>query len=89
MKVTLTTQQKQELDRQHGTTRDGRVRDRIKAVLLTSEGWSTVMLSQALRINETTVPPGIRILDAKRADPFSCPQTDEYGLGRDFGRTGE
>ena len=55
MKVTLTKQQKQELDRQHGTTRDGRVRDRIKAVLLTSEGWSTVMISQALRINETTV----------------------------------
>lgn len=55
MKVTLTKQQKLELDRQHGTTRDGRVRDRIKAVLLASEGWSAAMISQALRINETTV----------------------------------
>ena len=39
----------------HDSTRDDRVRDRIKAVLLTSEGWSSVMISQALRIHETTV----------------------------------
>lgn len=34
----------------HDSTRDGRVRDRIKAVLLAS-----VMISQALRSHETTV----------------------------------
>lgn len=39
----------------HDSTRDGRVRDRIKAVLLASEGWSSAMISQALRIHETTV----------------------------------
>ncbi len=33
----------------------GRVRDRIKVVLLASEGWSSAMISQALRIHETTV----------------------------------
>lgn len=55
MKITLTKEQKQALDYQHDKTRDGRVRDRIKAVLLASEGWSTTMISQALRIHETTV----------------------------------
>ena len=55
MKITLTTKQKQELEIQHDMTRDGRVRDRIKAVLLASEGWSAAMISQALRIHETTV----------------------------------
>ncbi|MGF1760084.1 helix-turn-helix domain-containing protein, partial [Photobacterium sagamiensis] len=55
MKMTLTQKQKQELENQHDKTRDGRVRDRIKAVLLASEGWSTSMISQALRIHETTV----------------------------------
>ncbi|ARR48931.1 IS630 family transposase [Photobacterium damselae subsp. damselae] len=54
MKVTLTYKQKYELENQHDKTRDGRVRDRIKAVLLASEGWSTAMISQALRIHETT-----------------------------------
>ncbi len=45
MKVTLTYKQKYELENQHDKTRDGRVRDRIKAVLLASEGWSTAMIS--------------------------------------------
>ncbi|CDH07944.1 transposase (fragment) [Xenorhabdus bovienii str. oregonense] len=39
----------------HDTTRDGRVRDRIKAVLLASEGWTAQIIAQALRIHETTV----------------------------------
>ncbi len=37
MKIILTPQQKQQLEEMHDTTRDGRVRDRIKAVLLASE----------------------------------------------------
>ncbi len=55
MKVSLTDNQKQKLEIQHDKARDGRIRDRIKAVLLTSEGWKTAMISQALRIHETTV----------------------------------
>ncbi|AHI98744.1 helix-turn-helix domain-containing protein [Vibrio parahaemolyticus] len=31
------------------------MRDRIKAVLLASEGWSQTMISQALRIHESTI----------------------------------
>ena len=55
MKIHLTDDQKKQLETQHAQARDGRLRDRIKAVLLTSEGWSTVMISQALRIHESTV----------------------------------
>ncbi|CAM3909715.1 hypothetical protein VA7868_03307 [Vibrio aerogenes CECT 7868] len=55
MKIILTSQQKQQLEQMHDSTRDGRVRDRIKAVLLASEGWSQSMISQALRIHESTV----------------------------------
>ena len=55
MKITLTPQQEQQLEEMHNSTRDGRVRDRIKAVLLASEDWSQVMISQALRIHESTV----------------------------------
>ena len=39
----------------HDSSRDRRVCDRIKAVLLASEGWSVSMISQALRIHQTTV----------------------------------
>ncbi len=55
MKVTLSPQKKQELEQMHDSARDSRVCDRIKAVLLASEGWSSAMISQALRIHETTV----------------------------------
>ncbi len=55
MKIILTPQQRQQLEKMYDSTRDGRVRDRIKAVLLASEGWSQTMISQALRIHESTV----------------------------------
>lgn len=43
--INLTPEQKDELDILHDSTRDGRVRDRIKAVLLRSEGWPTQMIA--------------------------------------------
>ena len=51
----LTSQEKTSLEEQHRKTRDGRIRDRIKAVLLSSEGWSMAQISQALRIHLETV----------------------------------
>ena len=44
-----------DLEAHHDASRDGLVRDRIKAVLLRSEGWSTAMIAQALRLHETTI----------------------------------
>jgi len=55
MKLTLTDEQKQQLERQHRKEKNGKVRDRIKAVLLYSEGWKQEHIAQALRIHETTV----------------------------------
>ena len=53
--IKLTTEQKIYLEALHDVSRDGRVRDRIKAVLLRSEGWSTAMIAQALRLHETSI----------------------------------
>ncbi|MGO2301953.1 IS630 family transposase [Psychrobacter sp.] len=55
MKIELSNQKKKQLERMHDSSRDRRVCDRIKAVLLASEGWSVSMISQALRIHQTTV----------------------------------
>lgn len=55
MKIFITEQQKAELERLHDFSRDGRVRDRIKAILLASEGWSSAMIAQALRLHQTTI----------------------------------
>lgn len=55
MKIELSNQKKKQLERMHGSSSDSRVCDRLKVVLLLSEGWSSSMISQALRNHETTV----------------------------------
>ena len=60
MIIKLSTAQKQALESQHRGERDGRVRDRIKAVLLTSEGWTNEAIGQALRIHPETVAEHLR-----------------------------
>lgn len=54
-KFTLTLQQKAALESRHKKSRDARESDRIKAVLLSSEGWSISSVAQALRISEYTI----------------------------------
>lgn len=51
----LSDEQKKDLELRHRYEDDGRVRDRIKAVLLKSEGWKNKTIAQALRIHEETV----------------------------------
>ena len=53
MKINITPELKAALELRHNKVRDGR--DRIKAVLLRSEGWKVIMIAQALRINESTI----------------------------------
>lgn len=55
MNIKLSSEQKVALEKQHKTERDGRVRDRIKAVLLHVEGWTQTQIAQALRIRPETV----------------------------------
>ena len=54
-KLDLTPKAKLKLELRHQVCKHGKERDRIKAVLLYSENWSVSMISQALRINESTV----------------------------------
>ena len=51
----LSAEQKDYLELRHRYEDDGRVRDRIKAVLLKNEGWKNKAIAQALRIHEETV----------------------------------
>jgi transposase len=55
MQIHLTAEEKDALEARHKRERDGRVKDRLKAVLLFSEGWSQVAIAQALRIRPETV----------------------------------
>lgn len=55
MKTILTEAQKSDLEKRHRSEKNAKVCDRIKAVLLHSEGWTHKHISQALRIHESTV----------------------------------
>lgn len=55
MRIALSPEEKKLLESDHRKTRDRRAADRIKAVLLSSEGWSMDQISQALRIHLETV----------------------------------
>jgi len=55
MPLNLTADQKSSLEAQHRVERDKRICDRIKAVLLRSEGWEIESIAQALRIHRDTV----------------------------------
>ena len=53
--ISLTPEQKAALESRHTKARDKRECDRIKAVLLRSEGWSVAMIAQALRKSEASI----------------------------------
>ena len=54
-KIKLSTALKSALELRHSKVSDGNERDRIKAVLLRSEGWKISMIAQALRVHESTI----------------------------------
>ena len=55
MKIRLTPELKKSLKLRHSKVRDVHECDRIKAVLLSSEGWSIAQIAQALRKHESTI----------------------------------
>ena len=55
MEIKLTKEEKQDLEQQHRSEHDKRIADRIKAVLLFSEGWTQIHIARALRITPETV----------------------------------
>lgn len=58
--ITLTPKDKTNLECRHRETRDVHELDRIKAVLLRSEGWSVSAIAQALRVHESTITRHIK-----------------------------
>ncbi len=53
--LTLSQKEKSALELRHKKCRDKRECDRIKAVLLSDEGWSSIMIAQALRKHEASI----------------------------------
>ena len=53
--IFLTEQKRAQLMSQHKQERDGRVRDRIKAVLLSDEGWTSQQIAKVLLISDQAV----------------------------------
>src|SRR5271154_5125663 len=70
MQITLTEGEKKALEVQHRTERDSRVSDRIKAVVLSAEGWTQVDIAQALLISPETVHDHLReYIESKKLKP--------------------
>lgn len=55
MKEFLTIEERERLRRRHRSEKDGRTRDRIKAVLLADKGWSFKAIAEALLLDEETI----------------------------------
>lgn len=55
MKIHLTSEQRIALEMLHKSSRDCRMRDRIRCVLLAADGWTVVMIAKSQLIDETTV----------------------------------
>lgn len=55
MKDFLSSEQRSELRLKHRSEKDGRTRDRIKAVLLANKGWSFRHIAEALLLDEETI----------------------------------
>lgn len=51
----LTLEEKDYLEGEHALKENGKERDRIKAILLRSEGWTVPQISQALRLHQSTI----------------------------------
>lgn len=54
-RLKLTDDEKSELESLHRHCSNAKESDRIKAILLRSEGWTVPMIAQALRLHETTI----------------------------------
>ncbi len=55
MQISLTYQKKLALESRHKKCSDKRECDRIKAILLSDEGWPSTMIFQALRKHQTSI----------------------------------
>lgn len=70
--IHLTQEEKSGLETRHKKCRDKRECDRIKAVLLCHEGWSSTMIAQALRKHEASIVRHLNdFIQAQKLSPES------------------
>lgn len=70
--IFLTDAKRAQLRTHHKKERDGRVRDRIKAVLLYDKGWSVAAIAEALLLSEDAIRDHItECKDSKKLKPES------------------
>jgi DNA-binding NarL/FixJ family response regulator len=57
----LSKEEYESLRKRHRTEKDGRTRDRIKAVLLSHQGWTYKKISEALFWDEETISKQVAV----------------------------
>jgi transposase len=68
--IFLSDNERVQLRAQHKRERDGRIRDRIKAVLLCDKGWSVLAIAEALLLSEDAIREHIiEYRDSKKLKP--------------------
>ncbi len=66
MKDFLTESERESLKKQHRKERDGRVRDRIKAVLMRDKGWTWMQIAETLLLSEEILRLHLKEFQASR-----------------------
>ena len=68
--IFLNDEERTQLKIHHRHERDGRIRDRIKAVLLFDKGWSVAAIAEALLLSEDAIRDHIaEYKDSKKLKP--------------------
>jgi transposase len=60
MHIFISKEQRETLLNQHRTEKNGKIRDRIKSVLLSDQGWTYRSISEALFLDEETISTHVR-----------------------------
>ena len=86
MKTFLSQSEEEQLRKQHRREKNGRVRDRIKSVLLSNKGWSYMEIAEALLLDDETISRHVKEYKEKKklflesggsASNLSISQTEE------------
>jgi len=81
--ISLNDSERAQLKIQHRHERDGRIRDRIKAVLLFDKGWSIAAIAEALLLSEDAVRDHIvEYRDSKKLKPENGGSAQKLSIER-------
>jgi len=79
--IFLSNQEREQLKAQHRIERDGRIRDRIKAVLLYDKGWSIPAIAEALLFSDDAIRNHIsEYRESKKLKPENGGSTPKLSL---------